>query len=430
MRPKKPNILVLMTDQHRFDALSCRGHPHVHTPHLDALLARSVDFQSAYTQAPVCAPARYSLATGRYVDSHGVRFNEVNPAAPVRTVAHAFREAGYRCFQMGHMHWSRETVDTGYEPLLSREAWLKTLSPSDARRARAEHDTDFVRTQMGGPSPLPESAFWGHFVAAEAIRKMDEAVAGREPFFCWASLFEPHPPFFPPAELYEKFDPALIEIPREPEGAAAHLEPLLRQRRKKWAHLTETEIRQMKAGYYGMVELADRCAGRILDHLTAIGELDNTWIVWTSDHGEQLFDHRLFLKFCMFEESVHVPFSLCGPGLEPHVRKELVEHVDLYPTLCALAGLPEPDGLDGVSLEPLLTPAKAPEDWRTSVFSQINQVHMVRTKQWKLVVRDGRPVMLFDLQVDPGEFENRVEDSECAGMRELLLRELQSRFEL
>ncbi|MEZ5278497.1 MAG: sulfatase-like hydrolase/transferase [Opitutaceae bacterium] len=416
MNPSRPNILVLMTDQHRYDALSCRGHPHVRTPHLDALVSRSVDFRSAYTQAPVCAPARYSLATGQYVASHGVRFNDVNPLGPIRTLAHLFRDEGYRCFQAGHMHWSSATTDTGYEPLISREMWLESLPVQWSERFRLEHETPFVRTAMGGPSPLPESAFWGHFVARNVNRLIDEAVDGDEPFFCWASIYEPHPPFFPPVEAYAAHQQDSISLPaQDPEDAAP---PELRQldRRRKWEHLTDVEIRQMMAGYFGMVEVADRSAGAILQHLRDRGLLDNTWIIWTSDHGEQLFDHRLFLKFCMYEQSVHVPFCVSGPGISPGGRDELVEHVDLLPTLCDIAGIGIPQGAGGRSLEPLLHGRPAGGGWREAVFSQINDLFMIRTRDWKLIVRDGIPVELYDLNADPGEFENRLGDPTCAGI--------------
>lgn len=425
----RPNFLVLMTDQHRFDALSCRGHPHVKTPNLDRLVSRSVDFRAAYTQAPVCAPARYSLATGEYVAHHGVTFNSVNPRRQVRTVAHEMQAAGYRCFQVGHMHWSNGTVDTGYEPLVSREMWLDSLPEEWRLRFTLEHETGFIRTEMGGPSPLPEEAFWGHYVANESIRLIDEATQRREPFFCWSSLYEPHPPFFAPAALYRQFDPATISLPREAPLGAMGPEPRQIERRRKWAHLTETEIRQMMAGYFGLVELADRFAGRILDHLEALGLLETTWIIWTSDHGEQLFDHELFLKFCMYEQSVHVPFCISGPGIEPCASSDFVEHVDLSATLCDIAGISGPSGCEGRSLVPILESGEAPADWREVVFSQINGLQMARTHEWKLITRNGEPVELYHLSVDPEEYFNCLKEPSHEQIVRELTQLLKERFE-
>jgi arylsulfatase A-like enzyme len=430
MSDKRPNILVLTTDQHRFDALSCRGHRHVRTPNLDSLVGASVDFNSAFTQAPVCAPARYSLATGQYVNTHGVRFNEVNPTRSVRTIAHHLGEAGYQCHQLGHMHWSRETTDTGYEPLVSRDKWLQTLRPEWRDRICREHDTDFIRTTMGGPSPVPEEAFFAHYLAGETIRKLDEAATGDAPFLCWTSIYEPHPPFFAPADVYARFDQSAFGLPPQAPGSNPPVERKQIERRKKWAHLSPVEIRQNMAGYFGLVEVADRAIGRILDHLKATGLLENTWIVWTSDHGEQLFDHELFLKFCMYEQSVHVPFTIRGPGLNSAVRSELVEHVDLFPTLCELCGTSIPASVEGASLKPLLGDGPVPEDWRPIVFSQINNFFMARTEKWKLMVRFGQPVELYNLAEDPSEFHNRVDDPGCSGIREMLLAEVNARFKV
>lgn len=423
----RPNILVINTDQHRFDALSFRGHSHVQTPNLDKLLERSVRFDCAYTQAPVCAPARYTMATGQYVPAHGVRFNNINPTQPVRTIAHRMKEAGYRRFQIGHMHWSPETTDTGYEPQITRQDWIDTLSDTDRARVCWEHDT-LARTMTGGPSPIAEENFWGHFVAKRAIDLMGEAVDNNEPFFCWCSIFEPHPPFYPPKEVYTRFNQSEIALPPEAPGDATPPGERMLQRRKKWSHLTDVEIRQMMAGYYGMVEVADRCAGKVLDFLEERNLLENTWILWTSDHGEQLYAHEMFLKFCMYEESVHVSFAISGPGVQAGTRDALVEHTDIYPTLCELAGLrPEPE-LPGRSLLPMLESAETPNSWREAVFSHINDVQMVRTKDAKLVTYGSEPVELYDLNKDPSEFYNLISDPDYTQVRETLTTYLRETF--
>jgi arylsulfatase A-like enzyme len=326
------------------------------------------------------------------------------------------------------MHWSRETTDTGYAPLVSRDMWLQTLKPEWRERVCEEHDTAFIRTTIGGPSPVPEEAYYAHYLAGETIRAIDEAAAADAPFLCWTSIFEPHPPFFPPADVYARFDQESFDLPPQAPPENPPVEEKQIQRRRKWAHLSPVEIRQIMAGYFGLVEVADRAVGRILDHLKSTGLLENTWIVWTSDHGEQLYDHELFLKFCMYEQSVHVPFVVRGPGRKPAMRTELVEHVDLFPTLCEIAGTEIPDSVEGCSLKPLLDGGAVPDDWRPIVFSQINSFFMARTEKWKLMMREGRPVELYDLVADPSEFHNRVADPACAGIREMLLHELKTRF--
>ena len=428
MPKRPPNILVITTDQHRFDALSARGHPHLQTPHFDHFLSQSLDFRSAYTQAPVCAPARYSLATGTYVPEHGVRFNNQDPARPITTIAHRFRDAGYRCFQAGHMHWSPGTTDTGYEPLVSRRDWLDQLPPEQAERFELEHREAAIRTTMGGPSPIPEEQFFGPYLARETGRFLREVADSGQPFFAWVSIYEPHPPFFPPAEVYRRFDPGALSIRKNPPETGAPLPEGLHNRRRKWEHLTDVEIKQMIRGYYGLVEVADRAFGQILQHLEDRGLDENTVVVWTSDHGEQLYDHRLFLKFCMFEESVHVPMAIRGPGIQPGSYSGWVEHVDLFPTLCAIADLEPGSGLDGCSLVPLFQEESRNVSLRDAVFSTIFQSHMVRTASEKCVTIQGEPVQFYDLEKDPGEFHNALQDSDCHERIAACLDRLRARF--
>jgi arylsulfatase A-like enzyme len=161
------------------------------------------------------------------------------------------------------------------------------------------------------------------------------------------------------------------------------------------------EVRQILAGYYGMVALVDGYCGMILDALEALGLKDNTMVIWTVDHGDQMGEHGMFLKFCMYEASVRVPLLIHIPGKKPEVQSELVEHIDLFPTICDLVGAECPGTVQGRSLVPLLSETKAPEDWRDAVFSQIGDVEMIRTKEWKLNTYDGQPGELYDLKNDP-----------------------------
>lgn len=428
MKPMRPNILVLTTDQHRYDALSCRGHPHVQTPHLDALVQGSADFQCAYTQSPVCAPARYSLATGEYVPTHGVRFNSINPTQPVTTIAHRMKEAGYWCFQAGHMHWSEATTDTGYEPLISRQDWLDSLPGESQERFNLEHDNADIRIRMGGPCPRPEEEFFAPFVAQSTNQFLEEAVEQETPFFAWASIYEPHPPFFPPAEVYRRFDPEKLQLPQAPDPNSPPPPKWLEHRRRRWEHLTETEVKQMIQGYYGLVEVADRAVGSILQQLDALGVRENTWILWTSDHGEQLFDHQIFLKFCMLEESVHVPFCIQGPNTISNSCSRLTSHIDLFPTVCEIAGLKPPSGLPGQSLLPWVEGNSGSFREPEYVFSHIWEMHMIRSRRDKLVVRDQKPIEYYDLEDDPGEFLNRVSHPDYRERVDQLFRALKNRF--
>jgi len=410
--PDRPNILVLMGDHHRFDALGCLGNPMAHTPNLDRLAARSVRFAQCYTQSPVCAPARHSLATGRYVHAHGVRTNRDMPYPGMVTIAHALKPLGYSRFNLGHMHWKDPEMDTGYEPWITHQTWRDAMPQHVLDRHEWEAQ-NITRRTTGGPSPRTFDQYSGYYVARNAIAAIESAVKDGEPFLCWAAFSEPHPPFYPPREIYETFDPSQIPLPPQAPPDAGSPHEYILDKRREWTHLTEVEIRQILAGYYGMVALMDRYCGMVLDALERLGVRENTIVVWTSDHGDQMWEHEMFLKFCMYEGSVHIPLLIDVPGRPPQVHDQLVEHVDLFPTLCEFVGAPCPETVQGRSLVPLLGDEPSPEDERDAIFSQIGDVQMIRTPAWKLNVYRGQPGELYDLENDPDEFDNRIADPQC-----------------
>jgi arylsulfatase A-like enzyme len=412
-----------MCDHHRFDALGCLGNPLAGTPNLDRLAAQSVRFANCYNQAPVCAPTRHSLATGRYCHAHGVITNRHKPYPGMRTVAHALQPLGYRRFQLGHMHWTDAGMDNGYEPGIDKVAWRKTM-PEEVL-ARYDWESQAVtRRTTAGPGTRTREQHWGYHVATNAVRCIESAVARGESFLCWTAFTEPHPPFYPPRGIYAQIDQREISLPVQAPPGAGPPHPAIVEKQREWAHLTEVEVRQMIAGYYGMVALVDGYCGMVLDALDRLGIADDTIVIWTSDHGDQMWEHRLFLKFVMREASVHVPLLVRVPGVQPGVRQELVEHVDVFPTICDLVGAPVPTSVQGRSLAPLLRDGEMPGVWRDAVFSQIGDVNMVRTATRKLNAYDGVPGELYDLECDPAEFDNLIVDPAYAADVDALWRRM------
>ncbi len=422
------NVLVLMCDHHRFDALGCAGNRLAKTPNLDKLASRSVRFENCFDQSPVCAPARHSLATGLYAHAHGVLSNRSMPFPGLVTIAHAVRPLGYRCFQLGHMHWTDRRMDTGYEPWITNEDWRKTM-PKEVVDRCAWESQNITRRTTGGPSTRTREQYSGYYLANRAIEQISSAVDRNERFLCWMAFSEPHPPFYPPREVYEKIDQARIELPQL--GAPGDRSPhdYVVKKRSEWSHLTEVEIRQMIAGYYGMIELADSYCGMVLDGLDDLGIRDRTIVIWTVDHGDQMWEHELFLKFVMYEGSVHVPLFVNVPGVSPAARPELVEHVDIVPTICELVGAECPAGVQGRSLVPLLDKGPTTDGWRDAVFSHMvgmadEHVQMVRTRSAKMIAYNGSPGEFYDLDKDPKELDNKVADPEYASAVQCLLQRL------
>ena len=405
------NVLVLMCDQLRYDALGCHGNPCVHTPNIDRLAAHSVRFTRASCSSPVCGPTRHSLATGLYPYQHGVINNVVLPLEGMHTIAHHLRRHEFRTACFGHMHWQRiETndgrehafPDHGYEHYDAIVHDTSSLTGSQKSR-RAWESIGSTMQATAGPSVVNEEDSYSKQVADASIARLCEWAKKGESFLSWTSFNDPHPPFFPPAELYAKY--AAMDLPppvnRPPDARPSHEET---SDRVAWSMMTELDHRVMKSGYYGLVELADRQLGRVLDVLDELDLSQNTIIIFTADHGEMMGDFGRYMKSVMWEQSVHIPFFLCHPDIEPGQRDELVEHVDLFPTVCELLDLPVPDQVQGRSLAPLLESTETPSDWRQYALSQLEDDLMVRTDRWKLIYRNGEPRHLFDLESDPDEF--------------------------
>jgi len=412
------NVLVLMCDHHRFDALGCLSNSLANTPNLDRLAQRSVRFDNCFTQSPVCAPARHSLATGRYVHAHGVLTNSHKPNPGMVTVAHALQPHNYRRYHLGHMHWTNREMDNGYEAEVMRDVWWDKMSDRVKKRYEWEAQP-MTRRSTGGPSPRKRDEYWGYHVAETSIRQIEQSVAKGERFLSWTSFTEPHPPFYPPKEIYEAIDQSAIELPETPPSDAPAPHSSILKRREEWAHLTDVEKRQLIAAYYGMVHLVDGYCGMVLDALDRLGIREETLVIWTSDHGDQMGEHGMFLKFNMREASVHVPLLIDDPQADAGVCGDLVEHIDLFPTICERVGVEVPGSVQGRSLMPMVS-GESPADWRDAVFSQIGDVEMIRTAEEKLNVYGGEAGEYYNLGDDPREFVNRIKDGDAVGRIEEL----------
>ncbi|MGI9524879.1 MAG: sulfatase family protein [Hyphomicrobiaceae bacterium] len=474
----RPNILWYCADQMRYDTIAALGNPHIRTPNLDQLVAGGTAFEKAYAQAPVCTPSRASFLTGRYPASHHVYRNGVRTFPDDEVlVTKILADAGYDCGLVGKLHLSTATkgesrVQDGYRFF----QWSHHPMTGEADHLNAYHS--WLRDEKGVcPSELfaeqrgfvaagvPEDLHQTTWCTEMAIRFIDEGRDG--PWLLSVNPYDPHPPFDPPADYLQRYDPNTIPPPLfrpsdlerqrmfarvrsqtveavDPTGSATVDGDYKSQSERGYRPPKNFDGRAAKAAYFAMIELIDAQLGRIIQHLDAMRELDNTLIVFMSDHGELLGDHGLMYKGCRFFEGlVHVPLILSGPRIQKGLRsRALVELVDVAPTLLAMANEPIPDRMQGCALTNILEGrASDPHDHKSTVFCDFNdsvgyspvpddtQATMTFDGRYKLVLYHTHDIgELFDLETDPGEFNNLFYDEIYKDLREQLVLRHVNRF--
>lgn len=371
------NVLLITLDQFRGDALSCAGHPVVHTPHLDALAASGVRFARHSSQAAPCGPGRASLYTGTYQFNHRVVANGTPLDRRLDNLALAARRGGYRPALFGYTDQSVDPRDAtgpddprlehyegvlpGFDPVL---ALVRDLEPWRAELERLGHDASGpLHSLLAGESDRPTEHSLSAFLtdrAVEWIRRQDE------PWFAHLSYLRPHPPYAAAGEFAHAYRPD--ELP-DPIAAAPDRHPfhevLLRHPRAA-APSDPVALAALRAQYFGMVSEVDHQLGRLWASLVEHGQWEDTVVVVTSDHGEHLGDHGLIEKAGYFEQSYHVlgivrdPRRPSGHGT---VVDAFTENVDVFPTVCDAMGIEVPAQCDGMPLTPFLD-ATDPPWWR------------------------------------------------------------------
>ncbi|TWD84698.1 arylsulfatase A-like enzyme [Kribbella amoyensis] len=452
---ERPNVLLICTDQQRFDTIRAYGNDQVLTPNLDRLARDGVLFENCYVQNPVCAPSRATLMTSRYPHAHGLWANGVHLPDDERFFTKALADAGYDCGLVGKLHlsackdgrleprhddgfrvfrWAHDPYRGSSENQYHR--WLQVAHPDLYAKALEEGG--------GGFDNLPTEAHYSRWIGNETIDYLRSSRDTSKPFCFIANFFDPHHGFGAPKEYLDRYDPDKLSRPVTRDGELDTKPPILTEASKEsygghargYTTYSEDELQETKAAYYAMVSLVDDEVGRILDALEDEGLADNTIVVFTSDHGEMLGDHQLMLKGpMMYDCAVRVPLIVRWPGQLPagERRSELVQWIDLGPTLLEATGeLPLPRG-QGMSMLPL---ARGDEDaptrgwalceYRNSGHPYDPAVHttMLRTGQWKLIAYHGAPATdrdrtgeLYDLESDPDELTNLWDHPDHLGDR-------------
>jgi len=411
--PDRPNILVMLTDDHGQWAAGCYGNREIHTPTMDWMARTGCRFANATTETPVCSPARGCFWTGLYPSQHGIHdyIQQPNPEVNDRDwladqtqLGELLHRAGYLCGAFGKEHTGRpETPRPGYD------AW-------------------FINWRRTGPHRGEDLPFSDHGERVEIAGYNDQIVADRaidwlrardrsQPFFCYVGPVATHSPYgqHPPRLVEQYAEATFDDIP-----ADEPIYPWGRQTGEgKNAGRADWRRRQME--YYAAVSHIDEQLGRILDTLEQQGELENTIVVYTADHGLNCGHHGLWGKgnatrpYNILEESVRIPMLIAGwEGLfGRQVRPEFVNHCDLFMTLLDIAGAELPAGRHwpGRSFAPMIREARGLADWRSAHIGEYGDLRMARDQTHKLIRRHGRGLdQLFDLLADPRETRNVIAD--------------------
>jgi arylsulfatase A-like enzyme len=410
-RPK--NILFLMSDQHAPDVMGAYGDACAHTPALDGLAKSGMSMRNTYCQNPVCVPSRNSILLGRYCHSTGVIANSSRSPRDMKSFTQHLREQGYRsgCFGKLHVH-GRSDLDwddldeTGGHNYVKEKGENLILSGTLNGNKRLGAALDY---------PIEHTAEW---LAKENSIKFMRKNRDR-PWVMQCSMHKPHPSFQPPRQYWDAVDRNSLAIPEYPKDDLADCHPLLWQRMEQRIldKITREQVLDGIQGYYGNVAFCDAMFGEVLQELDRLGLRDDTLIVYTSDHGEMLYYHRLWTKFTFFEQSVRVPLILSYPELIPAggESKALIEQVDLFPTFMNMLGFDTPDTVQGTSFLPTLTGernthkniVRSEHRFGTVKSGGMVMVRMQYDGRYKLI-DNGRKMKpeLYDLQEDPREITN------------------------
>jgi choline-sulfatase len=430
------NVVLIITDQQRRDACGCYGNPIVKTPALDRLAARGVRFTDAYCDSPLCAPSRAAMITGRRPFSNTALTHMINglasgaPGNPgivsEETLGTMFRKAGYATGAIGKMHVHGETrqEDLGFDVRKHRfytydyEDYVNEVGQERVDAYLCDKTASAHNKYNTSNTPVKlEARYMQDSLTTASSMEFIRANAGK-PFFLHVGLEKPHPPWGTQAEFHAMYDPDKMPLPdsRREWDEKPPVFPFIPKRGlgPEGPGFTDDEMRRAVASYYACVSNADDNVGRILTLLDELNLTDDTIVIFTADHGDNLFDHGLMQKHCFYESAVGIPLIAAGPGLEAGgaTCSQPCSLIDLMPTLTQLCSLPTPGDAEGASLVPAVAGEIDPD---RAIFSEFHEsstgpCRMIRTQRWKYLLFPGKTEVLFDRQADPKELTNLATD--------------------
>jgi arylsulfatase A-like enzyme len=474
----RKNVLLIVVDQWRGDVLAKLGTKHLRTPNLDRLCAEGVTFRNHFTQTSPCGPARASLLTGMYQMNHRAVQNTIPLDARFTNLGFELRNGGYDPALIGYTTTTPDPRTTGpndprffilgdvmegfrsvgaFEPYMEAYfAWVATQGYKlpenrwDIWLPEGANNGNHGATAL--PSRIPAELSDTRWFTERGLAYLRGR--GNKPWFLHLGYYRPHPIFVAPAPYNAMYDPADMVPPvrgasREAEAAQhplldfyirhTHQNGFFQDGKALASEMSEAAVRQMRATYFGLMSEIDDQLGRVFDYLQETGQWDDTLILFTCDHGEQLGDHYLLGKVGYGDASFRIPMILRDPRAEAKdsrgsIVDRFTETIDTMPTVLEWLGLPIPRQCDGRSLLPFCTNG-APGDWRTEVHYEYDfrdvfysqpeaklgigmdecSLAVVQDENYKYVHFAALPPLFFDLKQDPGQFRNLAHDPDCAG---------------
>jgi len=434
----KPNILFIISDQFNAKCLSCAGHPNVKTPNIDSLASGGVRFTNAYAQSPVCTPSRISFISGLYPSTHGYYgLYGREPDFKMTSLFRYFRENGYRTGALGKLHTPRYWIERDsqfvYDEFIEFPKYLEAVGLYEKNDNRG-----FTGWRYGEASALPLEHTCESLLARQTLRFIDNLGEPNDrgsddaPWFAWVSFARPHGPITPSepfASMYPSdsidLPPSAIKILKEGSSLKKRVVPHFK------GEPDEKILRKVTSSYLGLVTQVDYWIGEILEEVKKRGILENTIIVFTADHGDYAGEHGMWSKYggISYRAITNIPLVLSWPN---HMEKgklndNVVEAIDLFPTLCQLTGIKTPDHLQGKSIVNQLSDIP-PDPLREDALTENAYRKALATKRWRYVANiNGEEDELYDQHNDPWEMNNLINDPRYRETAKILLRRLMDR---
>ncbi|WP_206610072.1 sulfatase [Maribellus luteus] len=428
----RPNILFIAVDDLRPE-LGCYGASHIKSPHIDQLATEGMVFNRSYCNVPVCGASRASLLSGIRPDRQRfLNFScwQDKDVPGVVSLPMYFKNNGYRTLSLGKIYHHREDGKGSWSehpwyPSGDWEGWQAYITEEAQKQIEPRKGGVGINGVSFEAPEGPDHIYPDGVIAQQAIKKLNDLKTSQQPFFLALGFLKPHLPFNAPKKYWDMYDFEKIQLPdnmRKPKDAPDEcMHPFGELRNytdvPDKGPMDKEFMRKLIHGYYACVSYTDAQIGKVLNELERLGLAENTVVILWGDHGWHLGEHDLWCKHCNFEKVLHTPLILKAPGKGNGQRTEaLVEYVDIYPTLCELAGLEKPFHLQGRSMVPLLDNPELP--WKEEVYSRwidgetvITQTHTY-TEWFRKGEEKGYTRMLYNLVADPEETVNISEKQE------------------